>query len=138
MESFQPFADYTITQYKPRVSHTDSGMGGPVPPYWNFLGCPLLSFAIGNWWCYISKVLIVAGGVIPGSKLIDTSEKHVIGENNWRMIKTLPRVMSGLTDGTISMNNKIYIFGKQGPVGDYLLTMKSLCCRWLQFACRCI
>ena len=66
------------------------------------------------------KVLIVAGGAHSGDVIIDTTEKHVIGENNWRMIKPLPRVMSGLTDGTISMNNRIYIFGKQGPVENYI------------------
>ena len=76
------------------------------------------------------KVLIVAGGVVPGSDIIDTTEKHVIGENSWRVIKPLPRITSGLTDVNVSMNNKIYIFGKQGPVENYVLT---LCCRWLQY-----
>ena len=81
------------------------------------------------------KVLIVAGGVVPGGDIIDTTEKHVLGENSWRVIKPLPRITSGLTDATVSMNNKIYIFGKQGLIENCVLT---LCCRWLQNRISCI
>ena len=79
------------------------------------------------------KVLIVAGGVHSGDVISDTTEKHVIGEDSWTIIKPLPRIMSGLVDATVSMNDKIYIFGKQGPTENNVLTMQSLCCRWLRY-----
>jgi len=70
-------------------------------------------------------VLIVAGGAsISDSKERDTSERHMIGEKNWKVIKPLPRVTSGLPDAIVSMNNKIYLFGGYvvgGPVYNDIL-----------------
>jgi len=56
-------------------------------------------------------VLIVVGGgnVTENHKSIDTTEKYVLGDNSWRVIKPLPRSRIGLQ--LITLNNKIYIFG---------------------------
>jgi len=60
-------------------------------------------------------VLIVAGGYE-----IDTTEKHVIGEDSWKVIKPLPRITDAIWDATVSMNNKIYLFGGLGGGDDIL------------------
>ena len=72
------------------------------------------------------KVLIVAGGASD-----DTTEKHVIGEDSWKTISPLPKKFwtHSLGDAIVSMNNKIYIFGKQA-IENYVLTMQYLRCRW--------
>ena len=81
------------------------------------------------------KVLIVAGGWSDDTTekhLGDvTTEKHVIGEDSWKTISPLPKKFwtHSLGDAIVSMNNKIYIFGKQA-IENYVLTMQYLRCRW--------
>jgi len=53
-------------------------------------------------------VLIVAGGDNAGGK---TTEKFMIGDTAWTLVGNLPRSTFWISGATISMNNKIYIFG---------------------------
>ena len=62
----------------------------------------------------LCQVLIVAGGFTNGDGR--TTEKHVIGENSWKVINPLPRYMRGLMDATVTIKNKIYIFGKKNCI----------------------
>ena len=64
------------------------------------------------------QVLIVAGGTTEFAEEIfdttDTTEKLVLGDNNWRVITPLPRqIVRYPKFTTVSMKNKVVIFGKQ-------------------------
>ena len=61
-------------------------------------------------------MLIVAGGDNVGGK---STEKFIIGGDGWTVVGTLPRSTFWISGATISMNNKIYIFGES----IYVLTL---------------
>jgi len=63
-------------------------------------------------------VLIVAGG---DSASGDTTEKLMIGETSWTVVGNLPRATSTIGGATISMNNKIYIFGTTTDIIEYVV-----------------
>ena len=53
------------------------------------------------------QVLLLAGGNAEGS-----TEKFITGENSWSVVGSLPRRLYWISGATLSMNNKIYIFGE--------------------------
>jgi len=62
----------------------------------------------GSYVTFNKKVLIVAGGDNAGG---ETTEKFVIGDDAWTSVGNLPRRTRWISGATVSMNNKIYIFG---------------------------
>jgi len=57
-------------------------------------------------------VLLVAGGdALEDTSLGGTTEKFITGEDSWTLVGKLPRSLYWISGATLSMNNKIYIFG---------------------------
>ena len=56
------------------------------------------------------QILIVAGGADKAYKALSSTEKIVVGENAWSMVKPLPYVLERM--GSVSMLNRVLFIGQ--------------------------
>ena len=65
-----------------------------------------------------------------------TTEKYVVGDNKWKVIKSLSSYplstgfLKHQEDTTVSINNKSFTIGKKLIMGHNTSTLQLFCCRW--------
>ena len=67
-------------------------------------------------------MLVAGGDALEDTSLGGTTEKFITGEDSWTLVGKLPRSLYWISGATLSMNNKIYIFGKLLIIINYVGT----------------
>ena len=70
-------------------------------------------------------MLVAGGDALDDTSLGGTTEKYITGGSSWTLVGNLPRSLYWISGATLSMNNKIYIFGKLLIIINYVGTKNN-------------